>query len=655
MSNFEVARAHVTVEARDKAVSDAFDDIQRRLKKLESTFVTSNKNIEKSSKSSQASIVELAQKVDTVRDRINRLNREGKLNPEVSRKALADIDKLTKSLKGLNDKDIKVRASLVGNIDQELRDLEKGIRHIDGQKIVISAELRDTKALVSLKALDMAVDALDNRKINLKVDPDGRAYNGLLRFVLGFKALGDVIKIIKFPAIIAGIGELGAAVKQLGGGAITIVAPLQSMLGEVFAIGNAVGRAAPVVASLAAGFLSLAAAVGPVAVSLGNAVTQTSKVAQLIIANKGLSGAELKSNIQQINRAMAQLTQSQRQMVPLMVQAYNALQSFQDALGPAQLKIWKNLLVAGIGTLENLRGVIVESSNAVADLTHNLAGLIGTPRFQAFFRDLVTNGQSLVKILGPALLNGLDTFRAIIHAALPESSLLAKAIASVVAQFHDFVTEAERSGALQKFFKNAYEQASLLVRTFENFAAGLFDIFKNGNDLATTFNTTLYDLSVRFRDFMDRVQKSGDLHKWVSESMTDFNRLVKTVYLLGSVLVGVLRAALGPGNQLYGEFNGWLEKIADNVNSLAGQNKLRKFFEGTIPITKEFLGLALDVVKAFINLGGGEGSANFLRLLQYLRSDVLPALVKLIDNTTKALAGPLLAGIVQLADALASV
>lgn len=140
-------------------------------------------------------------------------------------------------------------------------------------------------------------------------------------------------------------------------------------------------------------------------------------------------------------------------------------------------------------------------------------------------------------------------------------------------------------------FQRATDAAARLVRSFG--VPVIRDVSKLllaiGNAAIPRVERGLRTLARRFDVFTDGALQGDKLRRVV-------NRLIDAFVLVGSIgwqalrlVVGVLRAALGPGNSLAGSLRRVLKNAADWANDKEGQQRLRRFFQDCVDRTKDIV------------------------------------------------------------------
>lgn len=131
---------------------------------------------------------------------------------------------------------------------------------------------------------------------------------------------------------------------------------------------------------------------------------------------------------------------------------------------------------------------------------------------------------------------------------------------------------------------------------------------------------------------LQRATSSGGLALFFGRARESLTKFTKLLGSLGSVLGSILGAAQPFGNELLRILNVNTRALADFLNTPKGQDSLRQFFAGAMPAILEIGRLIRDVGKAFLQLAQTPGLA---KLVATFRTDLLPALVALVDVTTR--------------------
>ena len=150
---------------------------------------------------------------------------------------------------------------------------------------------------------------------------------------------------------------------------------------------------------------------------------------------------------------------------------------------------------------------------------------------------------------------------------------------------------------------------------------------------AAPFTTWLSGITADGLDYLAGVVKinreNGDLGRFferAKDTMITFGRILSN---LGTVFLNIFGGATIMGDDLLKTFERVTGEWAEWTSSAQGQNAIKSFFEELIPVVKATTGFFAGLVSAFVNLGSGDSSSNFL---MRLKDDVLPSLITLFRN-----------------------
>lgn len=133
-------------------------------------------------------------------------------------------------------------------------------------------------------------------------------------------------------------------------------------------------------------------------------------------------------------------------------------------------------------------------------------------------------------------------------------------------------------------------------------------------------------------------RESGKLAGFFEKTRATLERLGSILGGVGRLLIAVGRAGQDFGNWMLDGIGKAVNSLADLAGSAKGQSGLKQFFDDLKPSVNEIGLLIVDIGKAFISLATQPGLTN---LIHMLRTELLPALVSIVDTTTQKL-GPAL-------------
>ncbi|MGW0562958.1 hypothetical protein ACWDZ4_20620 [Streptomyces sp. NPDC003016] len=138
----------------------------------------------------------------------------------------------------------------------------------------------------------------------------------------------------------------------------------------------------------------------------------------------------------------------------------------------------------------------------------------------------------------------------------------------------------------------------------------------------------------------------GSLDRFLQRSIDKSKQLLRTTVDLGHGLAGVGRAASESGNSLLKGlefqmtyFNAW-------ANSAQGQQRMKSFFDQSLPVYRETIGLLGDLGKGLAKMATDDG---LVRLVQQIRYELMPAVGSFLDQLGRAVGPQLISLVASLA------
>lgn len=344
-------------------------------------------------------------------------------------------------------------------------------------------------------------------------------------------------RVVKIPALIAGIGLLGQGLSGL-------VAGFTAVTG---AVGPAVGALAVLPSLL--GTLGQAAGV--------LALTQLKDVTDALGGNK---------------EALKRLTPEAKKFIGVLRK--DGMPVFKELRRMAQGKVFAGLatgLQAFLNprTVRMLRTVVGGTADVMGSLSAKAGTALGSKDWTRDLTKLGTTNTETLNRMGLSAGNLATALRDIMIAATPLTRWFTAGLFRASKALRSLTAEGRRSGALTKFFQSSARELGSLGAILSDVARGFYNIFKAA------------------APFGQAIQR--DLGKAV---------------------------------------DAW----ADWTGSVKGQNEIRAYFKDSMPLVYEFGRTVRDVTKAFFDLGRQPGASDFLHTL---RVDVLPAIVTLLETTTR--------------------
>lgn len=310
-----------------------------------------------------------------------------------------------------------------------------------------------------------------------RMDDDTKGFDRTLKRLdrSAEKAMGKVVGMLKFPAIATGVNVLAGAVGALGAAAAASVAGLSPLVGTVAAL-----PALAVAAVGAMGVIKLATA------GVGDAL----KVA-----------LDPKATVQQYQDAMRDLTPEARKFVGelglMRKEAKGLQQEAQRGLFPGL----QDALKSARGLLPTVRTLIGQNARALGDLARQGAAAVATGPWRKDIATIGARNARLTTTLGQSLGNLGNALRHVIIAAGPMVQTLAEAFRGWTRYVSGAAAAGRESGRLERFFNRAGKLLRDTLHTIGDYAAGIFNVFREGTSLGNDMGHSVADVGRRFREW----------------------------------------------------------------------------------------------------------------------------------------------------------
>lgn len=413
-------------------------------------------------------------------------------------------------------------------------------------------------------------------------------------------------------------GGFTSALSGLGGVLTQALGPL-----KVAAITSLVALAIDLVGALGPATVALAATL-PSAIGVAVAAFATLKLAfgsfNEAIKNVG--------DIEKFNEAIKKLTPSARSVA---IEVRNLLPAFQSIRDAVQESVFAPLQGELTRLITALRGPLIAAftvaGNAVGrfilQLTGFISSTVGIELINALFGTLAQT----LDTLGPALTPFLTGITALIVAAQPFIQSLNAGIASFLTSIGNSLSEAAKSGELQKFFDEALVVLKLLVDVVKELGPALKEIFKAAGPAGIVFLTMVKDVSKEISKFLSNKGASAALTAIFLALLPAIAPVFFILKALNAVFTAldVAAAVLGRGISNLGVFfrnigiN--IGRAAENVAN-AGKNIIDSFGG----VSTFFDNLGKNITGAFDNVG-----TFFDNLWTNIRTNIVNAWNNIID------------------------
>jgi hypothetical protein len=154
--------------------------------------------------------------------------------------------------------------------------------------------------------------------------------------------------------------------------------------------------------------------------------------------------------------------------------------------------------------------------------------------------------------------------------------------------------------------------------------------------------------AVKFSDLIDKQaeagRESGTLADFFDKTRITLDRLGRIAGDVGAALFNLAKAAYPLGNDLLKSITLNADKFREWTESAKGANAIKEFFDRARPAAYEVGKLLVAIAQTFGRLGNGEQVAP---LIHTIRTQLLPALEKVVNSTTASFGPVFLTAITQ--------
>lgn len=466
-------------------------------------------------------------------------------------------------------------------VDANTRDFDKAVVRVkgsvaslSGKKVSIAFGGNIDRGEIAHKAEAVAKSIHPEIKVKLKADvSQGQKAlkgfgNSVKNFNKTFLTLGNVVKLLKFPAIIAGANAAAGAVIALGAGAIEAAAGIGQLVGVLPAVGV-----------------------------IGLAVAQGAGVLKLAFGGIGPALKAAGTDAKAYETAMKKLPPAQRAMVrtlvPFKLELINLKRIASTDILPG-LRIGMKALTP---LFRNIRTVIGATAHELGGLIAAGGRLLGSGPFRKDFLTIGKGNVAIIHEMGKAGLALVDVFRNIFVTAQPLALVIAQMIRGWAEGLKDFFASARASGALTAFFARTRVALSLVVDAIGRFSHALGPIFKAALPGGFKFLTLLRNGAAAFDRWTHSARGTAVIANTFKQSNTvlaALGRLVISIVKNFSFLGGVISTS---------GLVGIIDKIATvGVPAFA---RLAKNTGGTF--LKNLVDIGINLTRIFAVIGGNSG------------------------------------------------
>jgi hypothetical protein len=193
------------------------------------------------------------------------------------------------------------------------------------------------------------------------------------------------------------------------------------------------------------------------------------------------------------------------------------------------------------------------------------------------------------------------------------------------------------SSAWGRDFETQGDRNTVTIRRAGETALNLADALRHVTLAAGPLVDWLTRSAVQFSDLIDKQAKagreSGTLARFFEQTRVQMDRVARIAADVATALFNIGKQAYPLGNDLLRVITLNAEKFKDWTESAKGENAIRDFFDRARPAIDEVGRLLVTVTRMFFRLGNGDQVAPLLRTI---RTELLPALERVVDSTTKS-------------------
>lgn len=358
-----------------------------------------------------------------------------------------------------------------------------------------------------------------------------------------------------------------------------------------------IGPAVSLVGSLGGGLVALASsatsAAGAMPILYSTLVPVMGAIKGMSLATNGLQKA-LKQ-VMAPGATMHDVANATKGMVPAEAQFVRYLHTLSPALQHLRAVAARNLfpgLTDGIKgampLLPAFQRMIGSTNRSIGSLAAGVGHMLGGP-LRGEMQDIFSRNARVVGNLTGALQPMVDVLVRVYHAIQPVQEQMSLAVKHGAEWLDNVVKVNEANGHLAQTFQNSWSRAKVLGDILRNLAVVVHNVFK---------------------------------------------------------------AASGAGDTMFKSLDAVTKRWANFTNQVSTQNAMRDWFNNTVPVMKEFMGIIGDLLKGIVHLGS---SKDLLPLLHQIRDQLVPALLHLLQATTGPVAASMVRLLSDLADTIAKI
>lgn len=527
---------------------------------------------------------------------------------------------------------------------------------------------------------------VDTESVNASVNKLKTSFSNLGNAIKSIPAnIGSLFKFIKFPVIISFLGSIAGGFAALVAGAAAMASSLVYASGAAVSLAAALAPLAGLLVAYPGILLAVASGMGVVMLAtqgMGEAIKAQTAAQDRWVKNWSMLDAQQKQALnatagmtkgtEEYNAAYGKLSASQQaylDMWPPMNQATADYLALLKEMPPAQAKFIEALppfikemetlkevaagglfgqLLPEMDSLKKLFPLVEGYVNTIAnDMGQIGANAIKMVTSTSWIKDMETvagTNHAMLVNLGKAALAVADGFRHIYLAAQPLVLWLGEVFAEMGTNFSVWASTARESGVLAGFFEKTMKVAKILGPALFDLGHALFGILK----AAAPAGQSMIRSFAQWAKWLDHIVSStkgqNSLKKFFQEAKDTATLVWKPIKNLAMIIGEILKIAKPMGDGLWKSFGKGTESLLKLVQSVKGQNAIKKFFEEAKPVLSEVGKLIKAFAEGFADLAT---DSNIAGLIKTFRKDLLPTIIE-IAHSASGKVGPL---ILELADA----
>lgn len=427
--------------------------------------------------------------------------------------------------------------------------------------------------------------------------------------------MGNTIALLKWPVLLAGAGMAVKALSALAGGATALVGVLGSALGSVVAMAGALGPLAGAAASAANAYVALGQAVLAVKLAGFKDITAALQGNEDALKKLGPAAREFMGELKALEPRMKKLREGiQAELFPGLTKGmHEAMKNF-----------------------DVFRHVLEETAASVGKIATWFGRLFGSAGFGKDFRKIGTANTVVLERLGAVAVNLVSALRHVLVVVRPLTDWLSRLTLRWSDNLEESAKVGRETGKLAKFF----ERTKKAIKLVGGVVWELWDALKRLGHLGRSVGFGLWkDLGKvlqRFNDWTRTAEGRNKVRNYFEHARKSLDAVLDVLRPTWNALVQIMHLGRSTGMTLFKEMGDAAENFNEWTRSAEGRNEIRQYFQDILPSLRAMGRLVRDVTHAFFEIGR---DSELAPLLDQLRTDLLPMVVSLLDDTAKRL-GP---------------